>query len=98
MNSNEMASKVIDNVEEHRFEAHVDGAIAGFVTYQSADGVLVLLHTEVAPEFEGKGVGSRLAAGVLQQIRERGQKIRIVCPFIAGYVKRHPEYNDLVAN
>jgi predicted GNAT family acetyltransferase len=98
MSSNEHPLKVIDNAEEHRFEARLDGAIAGHVTYRMAGGVLVLLHTEVAPEFEGKGVGGQLAAGTLQQIRERGLKIRIVCPFIASYVERHPEYNDLVAN
>ena len=89
--------RVADNPEKRRYEALVDGAIAGCVFYQQREGELALVHTEVADEFEGQGVGSRLAAGTLDDIRARGLRIRPLCPFIAGYIERHPEYRDLVA-
>ncbi len=53
-------------------------------------------HTEVFPEFEGKGVGSRLATGALDDVRARGLKLTPQCPFISAYIKRHPAYADLV--
>jgi len=89
--------RVADNPERRRYEALVDGALAGYVFYRQREGELVLIHTEVGDEFEGQGVGSRLAAGTLDDIRARGLRIRPVCPFIAGYIERHPEYGDLVA-
>jgi predicted GNAT family acetyltransferase len=88
--------RVADNPERRRYEALVDGALAGYVFYQQREGELVLIHTEVRDEFEGQGVGSRLAAGTLDDIRARGLRIRPVCPFITGYIERHPEYSDLV--
>jgi predicted GNAT family acetyltransferase len=97
MSNGEHAVSVTDDTDAHRFEAHLDGQLAGFITYRRARGALVLLHTEVLPAFEGKGVGGHLASGALDLIRQRGEKIRIVCPFVAGYVDRHPEYQDLVA-
>jgi predicted GNAT family acetyltransferase len=98
MNASDQSMTVIDNGGAHRFEALVDGDVAGFLTYREARGALVLLHTEVVPAYEGKGVGGQLARGALQLIRQRGQKIRILCPFVSQFVQRHPEYDDLVAN
>ena len=89
--------QVLDNRAKRRYEAIVDGEVAGYVFYQQREDALVLIHTEVAEEFEGKGVGSRLAAGTLDEIRTRGLRIVPVCPFIKSYIERHPEYADLVA-
>jgi predicted GNAT family acetyltransferase len=88
---------VIDNPSEHRFEGYVDGTLAGFVVYESQPEGLALVHTEVDDEFEGQGVGSALAAGVLDEIRRRGIVIVARCPFVSRYISRHPEYGDLVA-
>ena len=88
---------VQDNEAKHRYEAVVDGEVAGVVFYQPHDGALVLVHTEVADEWEGRGIGGRLAAGTLDDIRARGLRIIPMCPFIRGYLERHPEYADLVA-
>jgi predicted GNAT family acetyltransferase len=88
---------VIDNPSEHRFEGYVDGTLVGFVVYESQPEGLVLVHTEVDDEFEGQGVGSALAAGVLDEIRRRGIVIVARCPFVSRYISRHPEYGDLVA-
>jgi uncharacterized protein len=89
---------VADNPAKRRYEAHVDGALAGFVFYQERPGGLVLIHTEVADEFEGQGVGSRLLAGALDHIRTRGLSVTPICRFAAAYIQRHPEYADLVAS
>jgi uncharacterized protein len=88
---------VTDNPAERRYEAHVDGALAGVAHYAERPGGLVLVHTEVADEFEGQGVGSRLVAGALDDIRARGLTVTLRCPFASAYVERHPEYADLVA-
>jgi len=87
-----------DNPDRRRFEAVVDGEVAGIVFYQERDGALVLVHTEVADEFEGQGIGSRLAAGTLDEARARGASVIPMCPFIRGYIERHPEYADLVSS
>jgi uncharacterized protein len=89
--------RVADNPAQRRYEAFVDDELAGYVFYQQRERELVLVHTEVADEFEGQGVGSRLAAGALDDIRARGLQVRPLCPFVAGYIERHPEYGDLVA-
>jgi uncharacterized protein len=89
--------QVIDNAAKRRYEALVDGAVAGYVLYEQREGELVLIHTEVAEEFEGEGVGSRLIAGALDDIRARGLQVTPLCPFAAAYIKRHAEYSDLVA-
>jgi predicted GNAT family acetyltransferase len=89
--------EVIDNPEENRYEGYIDGGLAGFVEYDAEPGRLVLLHTEVDDAFEGRGVGSRLAAAVLDDIRGRELTIVARCPFISRYLESHPEYRDLEA-
>jgi predicted GNAT family acetyltransferase len=56
-----------------------------------------MVHTEIEPAFEGEGFGSALVSGALDDVRARGKRVRPLCPFVAAYVKRHPEYADLVA-
>ena len=87
-----MDTAVVDNPAEHRFEIHVGGQVAGFARYRLAPGKIVFIHTEVDPVYEGKGLGSTLAAGALDAARERSLEIDAQCPFIAAYLKRHPEY------
>jgi uncharacterized protein len=90
--------ELIDNVGARRFELHVDGELAGIVTYQTGPGRIVFVHTEVMPAFEGHGVGGRLAKAVLDVARERGLRVVARCPFIAEYIRRHPDYEDLLAS
>ena len=89
--------QVVDNPERSRYEAYVGDELAGFVTYRTRPGVQVLVHTEVEGRFEGHGVGSRLASAVLDRSGPGACKVVPVCPFIAGYIDRHPELSDLVA-
>ncbi|GAA2861478.1 GNAT family N-acetyltransferase [Streptosporangium fragile] len=88
--------KVSDNPGASRFEILVDGEIAGFAAYRLRAGKIIFTHTEIASEFEGKGLGSRLAVGALDAGRSAGRSVVPLCPFIAGYIRRHPEYRDLV--
>lgn len=88
--------RVHDNAAEHRYELTVDGQTA-IAAYTDKDGVRVFTHTLVPPELEGHGVGTRLVAGALADVRARGLKIVPQCPFVAAYVERHPETRDLVA-
>jgi predicted GNAT family acetyltransferase len=89
-------SDVVDNPEKHRYEISVDGLTA-FTTYRIADGVITFIHTEVPPEFRGKGIGSKLVRGELEAARARGLKVIPRCEFVAGYIDKHPEFRDLLA-
>jgi uncharacterized protein len=84
------------NASTHRFEAELDGAPAGFLDFKVRGNDIVLIHTETLAGFEGKGVGSALAQFALDEIRERGEKAVVICPFITSWLTRHPEYVDLV--
>jgi predicted GNAT family acetyltransferase len=89
--------RIEDDRERSRFEVFVDGAPAGFTEYHAQPGLITLLHTEIDPAFEGRGVGSRFVAGVLDEIRARGEHVLPICPFVRAFLQRHPAYADLVA-
>jgi predicted GNAT family acetyltransferase len=90
--------QVVDNPEKHRYEARgADGSVLGFSAYRPAGDTLVITHTEVDDAQEGKGVGSILVRGALDDIRASGRTVEPVCAFVGGYIERHPEYADLVA-
>ena len=86
---------IVMNEETHRFEAYLDGETA-FAENVLHNGAIVLPHTVVPPAFEGRGVGSALATTALSYARDHGLTVKPSCPFIAGYIKRHPEWHDLV--
>ena len=87
---------VTDRPEQLRYEIDVDGEVAGFLLYRREPGVLELVHTDVDPKWEGKGVGAALVQGALDDVRARGLKVRPFCPFVRAWLRRHPEYEDLV--
>jgi len=90
---------VIRNEDRRRYEAFAGGtALAGFVDYREAREPVVLIHTEVDPSFQGRGVGSALARAALDDMRDRGLQALVVCPFINSWVRRHPEYSDVTFN
>ncbi|WP_278236166.1 GNAT family N-acetyltransferase [Isoptericola sp. AK164] len=92
------AVTVRDDPERGVFLAVLDdGTEAGGAYYRHADGVVTFTHTEVPSDYEGQGVGSTLARGALDAVRERGERVVAECPFIKAYVERHPEYQDLLA-
>ncbi|MDQ1520438.1 MAG: molybdenum cofactor cytidylyltransferase [Actinomycetota bacterium] len=88
---------VRDNPDRLRYEVFDDdGALAGFAQYVLRSDRMIFVHTEIDDAFEGKGLGSKLAAGALDDVRRRGHLVVPLCPFIASYIERHPEYDDLV--
>jgi predicted GNAT family acetyltransferase len=93
-----MASPDIrDNQEARRFEAHVDGRLAGFAEYMIANELIIFTHTEVRPEYEGKGIGSALVQAGLDSVRAEGSRqVMPLCPFVKMWIERHPDYRPLV--
>jgi len=92
-NYNDLALKV--NVEAHQLQLIIDGHIA-LIEYKLSDGILKLIHTEVPPELEGKGVGSAIVLKALNYAKENNYKIIPICPFVQAYLKRHKEWNDII--
>ena len=79
-----------------RYAAYVDGQPAGFAAYTPGDAAWTFTHTEVDDRVEGAGVGSALVRGALDDVRRQGLSVLPRCPFVRGWVQRHPDYLDLV--
>lgn len=84
------------NDEERRYELRSDGELAGYAIYRTNPGRITFTHTVVLPEYEGKGLGSRLARFALDDAVARELTIVPVCPFISAYLRRHPGYEASV--
>lgn len=92
-----MSTEVRDDPANSRYELLVDGRLAGFAQYRLAGDRITMFHTEVEPEYEGRGLGDELASSALDDIRRRGLALVPLCPFISAYIRRHPDgYLDLV--
>jgi predicted GNAT family acetyltransferase/glutaredoxin len=88
---------VTDVPDESRYELRLGDRLIGLAAYRRQDGRIAFTHTEVDEACEGRGFGSRLAAAALDDVRRQGAEVVPLCPFIARYIDRHPEYGDLVA-
>jgi uncharacterized protein len=88
---------VIDNIARSRFEYEVEGRTA-FIDYRRAGSVLSLTHAKVPPELEGRGIGSSMTRGTLDLIHERGEKVIPLCSFVEAFIRRNPDYQDLLAS
>jgi predicted GNAT family acetyltransferase len=88
-------TELTDDSARRRFEMIVDGVTA-YVTYARKGDRLTLVHTEVPKALGGRGVGSALATAVLQDVRKRGLRVAVECEFLQAFIKRHPEFADLV--
>jgi len=91
-----MADAVRDNAARHRFELDADGHVA-FSNYRREGAIITVLHTEVPPALNGRGVGSALVRGLLDIARAQELKVKPLCPFVSAYIGKHPEYADLLA-
>jgi predicted GNAT family acetyltransferase len=84
--------RVVDNQEELRYELWLGEELGGEIRYtRDDDGKVVLVHTDIEPKLEGQGLGSVLVKGALDDLRERGIEYRVICPFVAAYLRRHPQ-------
>ena len=90
-----MSETFRDNEAQSRFELAVDGSTA-FVVYRKTPDTITLVHTEVPAELGGRGIGSKLARATLGAVRAQGIKLVVKCEFIQGFMKKHPEYDDLL--
>jgi predicted GNAT family acetyltransferase len=83
--------RVVDNPDELRYELWLGSELAGEIRYTRENGKVVLVHTEVEPRHKGEGLGNVLVQGALDDLRERGLAYRVICPFVAAYLRRHPQ-------
>ena len=89
--------QVSDHPDESRYEARLDGELAGIAAYRLGGNMITFTHTEVQPEYENQGIGGALARFALGDARRRGLEVRPRCSFIRSWIERHPDYADLVA-
>jgi predicted GNAT family acetyltransferase len=92
---NEAAPTARDNQEESRYEVTLDGETA-FLTYERRKHSIVLVHTEVPTSLGGRGLGGILARHALDDARAEGNRVVVQCPFVQSWLRRHPEYSDVV--
>lgn len=88
--------RVRNDSENSQFTVEVEGRVAGKAEYRLRGDTYIFTHTEVDPEFQGMGVANRLARAALDDVRDQGRTLIPLCPFIAAYIKRHPEYQEIV--
>ena len=97
--SNDDEVRVVDNPARHRYEVYVGDTRAGFSTYELQPGAVVFLHTEIDPAFEGQNnipaLAKRHHVVALDDVRARGLSVTARCPFIAEFVRHHPDAADL---
>ena len=91
-----MKAEVKNNPARNRYEIRVGDSVAGFAAYRPRDDAVVFTHTEIDEAYEGQGLGSALARAALDDVRASGGAVVPRCPFLKGYIDRHPEYRDLV--
>lgn len=83
--------------ERHRYEMQVEGQVA-FINYRREGRIVSLTHAEVPAALNGRGIGSALVRGTLEQIKAAGDQVRPLCSFVVAYMGRHPEYDSLRAS
>jgi len=79
-----------------RYELALDGTLAAFAQYRQQGDSVDFVHTEVLPQYEGRGLAGRLAQFALEDVRDRRRKAIASCSYIANYIERHPQYRDLL--
>ncbi|GAB2823036.1 GNAT family N-acetyltransferase [Lentzea nigeriaca] len=87
---------VTNNETDNRYELRVDGRLAGQLAYRLIGDVIALVHTEVDEAYAGQGLGAQLAKFALDDAQARGRKVSPLCPFVAKYIDKHPEYRVTV--
>jgi len=92
-----MNHSVRDNPSQHRYELPIAEGVVAAAYYRLVDGTVILIHTEVPFEYSGKGIGTKLAEGVFDAMRESGRKAVVRCEFMASFIARNPRHRDVVA-
>jgi predicted GNAT family acetyltransferase len=89
-------AEVVDAPEAGRYELRLEGRVIGVAAYRRRGRRIVFTHTEIDESFEGSGLGSRLAGAALEDARKKALVVVPLCPFVAHYIERHPEYQQLL--
>ncbi|MDQ2838022.1 MAG: N-acetyltransferase [Actinomycetota bacterium] len=89
--------QLVKNAAAHRYEIQLDGERVGFASYSERGDTVVLPHAETLPAFGGRGLAGRLIAFSLDDIRAQGRQVVPACPFVADFIRKNPEYQDLLA-
>ena len=87
--------ELTDNEAENRYEMSFENTIS-FIEYEKEGDNISLLHTEVNPSLEGRGVGTAIVEKVLKAIEEKGLQLIPLCPFVVAYIKRHPDWERII--
>ena len=95
MSQADKTSQVVNNPSQHRYELAVQGKVA-FANYRVTPGIVIITHTETPRELRGRGIASELVKGALEIIRADGLKVVAGCGFVVDYLRKHPEFADLV--
>jgi predicted GNAT family acetyltransferase len=85
-----------DDPDRERYVAEVDGDLAGFTEYQLWKGRLLFPHTEIDDAYSGRGIATKLIREALDGVRSKGLMIVPLCPFVARFVRKNPDYMDMV--
>ena len=88
--------ELIDNAARKRYEFHIDGYVPLIEYIKTKTGTIHLTHTEDPEELEGRGIGGQLVAKVLADIERQGMTVNPLCPFVAAYIRRHPQWKQVV--
>ena len=89
--------RITDNTDQRRYEAYLDTELAGYSEYRRVPGRVIFTHTVVPPRFAGRGIATRLVRHELDETRRQGLKVTPICPCVRAFIKRHPDYQDLLA-
>jgi uncharacterized protein len=91
-----MPHTVRDDSARQRYELEAGSELA-FIDYMRDGCKVIMTHAEVPVALRGGGIGSALVKGALMLVREKGEKVVPLCPFVAQYIRKHPEARDLLA-
>jgi predicted GNAT family acetyltransferase len=91
-------TRIVRDDTTSRFEAYLGDTLAGLVAFRATPGRIELVHTEVQPEFRGRGIGEQLAQAALESARAASEAVVPSCPFISRYMREHPEFEQLRAS
>jgi hypothetical protein len=95
LNFNIANLEVVHNYASNRFEVDL-GKDKAVLIYMIKAGLFILLHTEVPPPFEGRGIAGKMAREALEYAKNEGLKVRSYCSYTTRYIERHPKYQDLL--
>lgn len=85
------------NDQASRYESRDGDAVQGFAEYTVDDDVVTMFHTVVDERYQGLGIAGRMVGYALDDIRSQGKRVKPVCPYVASYLRKHPEHADMVA-